>query len=188
MGLDMYLSAKRILTPDTAQWGQVQHLFPVPLGEDGEPHFVSGYDFGPDPRFEPLATIMGVKPTPDSPSFWVGLAEGGGIEVSWSVLYWRKANAIHRWFVDNAQNGVDDCGEYLTHSEVLVGLVTLCRQVLADHSLASDLLPTQSGFFFGDTEYDEWYFEDLRRTEAELSGLLVSPLTRGVTFSYQSSW
>lgn len=26
--------------------------------------------------------------------------------------YWRKANAIHRWFVDNVQHGDDDCREY----------------------------------------------------------------------------
>ena len=26
--------------------------------------------------------------------------------------YWRKANAIHRWFVENVQDGKDDCGEY----------------------------------------------------------------------------
>ena len=26
------------------------------------------------------------------------------------VGYWRKANAIHGWFVRNVQNGKDDCG------------------------------------------------------------------------------
>ena len=25
--------------------------------------------------------------------------------------YWRKANQIHRWFVENVQDGVDNCGE-----------------------------------------------------------------------------
>lgn len=28
------------------------------------------------------------------------------------VAYWRKANQIHRWFVDNVQNGKDDCRDY----------------------------------------------------------------------------
>jgi hypothetical protein len=27
------------------------------------------------------------------------------------VAYWRKANAIHKWFVDNCQDGVDECQE-----------------------------------------------------------------------------
>ena len=34
-------------------------------------------------------------------------------EVTEEVGYWRKANAIHKWFVDNVQKGEDDCGEYL---------------------------------------------------------------------------
>ena len=25
------------------------------------------------------------------------------------VMYWRKANYIHNWFVENIQNGSDDC-------------------------------------------------------------------------------
>ena len=27
------------------------------------------------------------------------------------IASWRKANAIHKWFVDNVQDGVDDCGD-----------------------------------------------------------------------------
>lgn len=25
------------------------------------------------------------------------------------VGYWRKANAVHKWFVENVQDGVDEC-------------------------------------------------------------------------------
>ena len=32
--------------------------------------------------------------------------------VRYEVLMWRKANAIHNWFVQNVQKGVDDCGVY----------------------------------------------------------------------------
>ena len=28
------------------------------------------------------------------------------------VGYWRKANHIHKWFVDNVQEGIDDYREY----------------------------------------------------------------------------
>ena len=55
--------------------------------------------------------------------------------------YWRKANQIHRWFVNNVQEGVDDCGIYEVYGEQLLELVELCRRVLADHSLADSLLP-----------------------------------------------
>jgi hypothetical protein len=39
-------------------------------------------------------------------------------------------------------------------------------------SLAPELLPTTGGFFFGDLEYNEWYFNTLERTEQELTALL----------------
>ena len=40
------------------------------------------------------------------------------------VGYWRKANQIHKWFVDNVQDGVDDCGEYKVTKEQLIETVT----------------------------------------------------------------
>jgi hypothetical protein len=62
----------------------------------------------------------------------------------------------------------------------------LCREVLADHDRAEELLPTQSGFFFGETAYDEYYFEDLEHTEKELTRLLEMNTDDG--FYYHSSW
>lgn len=97
--------------------------------------------------------------------------------------YWRKANQIHRWFVNNVQEGVDDCGIYEVYGEQLLELVELCRCVLADHSLADSLLPSQEGFFFGSTEYDEYYFADLESTIEQLED--VEPDT---WYEYSSSW
>lgn len=97
--------------------------------------------------------------------------------------YWRKANQIHKWFVDNVQKGVDDCGIYLVSGEQLLKLVELCKRVLADHSLADSLLPSQDGFFFGSTEYDEYYFEDLENTIEQLSDIEPEEC-----YEYHSSW
>jgi hypothetical protein len=61
-----------------------------------------------------------------------------------------------------------------------------CTDVLSDRGLAQELLPTQNGFFFGSTEYDEDYFEELERTEKELTEVL-----RDGTWDYleyQASW
>ena len=33
-------------------------------------------------------------------------------DISEEVMCWRKANHIHKWFVDNVQEGVDDCRLY----------------------------------------------------------------------------
>lgn len=99
--------------------------------------------------------------------------------------YWRKANQIHRWFVENVQDGIDNCGDYYVGSEKLTELLELCKKVEADHSLAEELLPSASGFFFGGTEYDEWYFEDIKNTIAILEEALSD---KHGDFYYSSSW
>ena len=111
-------------------------------------------------------------------------------EISCEVMYWRKANEIHQWFVDNVQNGVDDCGTYRVRNEDLRKLRDLCNEVLADHTKAKDLLPTQSGFFFGSTDYDEYYFESLKYTSENLTKILDSDMIKEHfwEFSYRSSW
>ncbi len=47
------------------------------------------------------------------------------------VAYWRKANAIHKWFVQNVQEGVDDCGTYYVGKSDLEALKNACDKVLA---------------------------------------------------------
>lgn len=44
--------------------------------------------------------------------------------------------------------------------------------VLKDTSLAEELLPTQSGFFFGSTAYDQYYIEDLKDTVEQINKIL----------------
>jgi hypothetical protein len=111
--------------------------------------------------------------------------------------YWRKANQIHKWFVDNVQDGDDDCGNYRVEWEQLVKLRDLCKKVLANKELAEELLPAQSGFFFGTTGYDEWYYQDLERTVQIIdridTQLVTKTLDNGTRYSnwefeYHSSW
>jgi hypothetical protein len=89
------------------------------------------------------------------------------------IGYWRKANQIHNWFVQNVQNGNDDCGSHYVSVEQLEELSTNCKAVLTDHSKAEELLPSSSGFFFGGTEYDEWYFDQLEQTVEIIDGILT---------------
>ena len=102
------------------------------------------------------------------------------------VAYWRKANAIHKWFVDKCQDGVDDCRNAYVDRETLEELLDLCKQVKANPDKADELLPTQSGFFFGSTGYDEWYFQDIDNTIEMLEGILSDET--GDEFEYHSSW
>ena len=105
------------------------------------------------------------------------------------VAYWRKANAIHQWFVDNVQDGEDDCRVHreLTKSDLLT-LRDLAHEVYANPDLAEDLLPTQSGFFFGNTSYDEWYMENIKNTIEQIDNILASTDFNTEALYYVSSW
>jgi hypothetical protein len=108
--------------------------------------------------------------------------------VEFEAIYWRKANAIHKWFVDNVQDGQDDCRSYYVSRDKLRNLLEVCETVLKDNSRAEELLPSQSGFFFGGTDYDERYFKDLQHTRDKIDELLSKPDFDKFDFQYQSSW
>lgn len=106
-----------------------------------------------------------------------------GLDVKLPIGYWRKANAIHRWFIQNCANDEDDCREMSVSYDQLMELKRLCQQVLDDHDKAPELLPTQEGFFFGSTEYDEYYFDDLKHTIE-----ILNKVEDGYWYEYQASW
>jgi len=99
--------------------------------------------------------------------------------------YWRKANAIHRWFVENVQDGNDNCGEYFVPISKLEELLELCLAVKLNPEQADELLPTGSGFFFGGDEYDEWYFDKIEYTIDILKEALAD---KDSSYYYSSSW
>jgi hypothetical protein len=102
------------------------------------------------------------------------------------VGYWRKQNQIHNWFVQNTQGGVDKCQTSYVSRDNLEELLDLCKQIQADNELADSLLPTTSGFFFGGTEYDEWYFNGIDNTITFLEDCLSDELAD--EFEYSASW
>lgn len=137
-------------------------------------------------------------------------------EISERIGYWRKANAIHSWFVKEVQEGADNCGEYYVTRSKLKELLEAVNLVLAtidtaegtvnngqrmteegwepiqeagvvvtNPSVASGLLPTQPGFFFGGTDYDQWYVADLKLTQEIITAALADPVG---DFYYSSSW
>lgn len=99
--------------------------------------------------------------------------------------YWRKANAIHAWFVDNVQKGVDDCGYYELTREDLEKLKGICQEAVKSKN-PGELQP-RSGFFFGSTAVDNWYWDDLKSTVKQLVKLLEMDWSKH-RFFYHSSW
>ena len=109
------------------------------------------------------------------------------------VGYWRKHNAIHKWIVDNVQEGVDNCAMYYVSEVHLKKLLTACNKVLRNPTVknAMELLPTTSGFFFGGTDLTdnfelEYYLNGLKYTAQLIHDLLAK--NEFDYYIYQSSW
>ena len=98
--------------------------------------------------------------------------------------YWRKANAIHAWFVKNCGGGVDECQRMEVTQTKLANLRRTIKATLAHPDKASEFLPTQAGFFFGPTDYDDVYFEDLEKT----LDILTEAIDRGGIRFYRACW
>jgi hypothetical protein len=109
-------------------------------------------------------------------------------DVKFQVAYWRKANAIHKYFVDKCADGKDDCQDIYVELDDLKRLKELCEQVLENKSLARELLPSQSGFFFGSTEYDEYYYQDLENTIEQISKVIDRAEDNPWDIYYKASW
>jgi hypothetical protein len=136
--------------------------------------------FRDDEKYQVTVTKNG-KPTSIDPDRVTYITE--------EVGYWRKANHIHKWFVNHVQEGNDDCGTYYVSEDKMRELLTLCKTVLDNPTKQTkELLPTSSGFFFGSTEYDEGYLQDLENTVSILEKCLSLPKEDRSTFYYHSSW
>lgn len=115
-------------------------------------------------------------------------------EIVEDVAYWRKANAIHQWFVDNCQDGIDDCRDAYVDMAQLEELYLLCKTLLTSRDLeeAQSFLPPQAGFFFGPTDDPEWYWYWLEETVEQLDSIITSARPEDdllrVSYYYRSSW
>ena len=168
MGLDMYLTARLDVYPSLYEGhGELQDALRKVLSD-------ASVDGGAMPAEKDYPNLGQVK------------------GVTMRVGYWRKANSIHKWFVDNAQGGEDECRPHDVGREQLVELRDLCKSILAmpegkeRDRHAETVLPPQSGFFFGNSEVGPWYYDDLIDTVRMLDNALALP--DSWDFIYQSSW
>lgn len=132
------------------------------------------------------------------------------------VGYWRKFNALHNWFVQNVQDGEDRCQESYIPNEKMRELIETLQKVKEvyekspkkkvqvksgwsngektfyevevpeDTDTLDELFSTTSGFFFGGTEYDEYYIEQVNETIDLLTELLKED--ENGDYYYQASW
>lgn len=115
--------------------------------------------------------------------------------VETEVCYWRKANAIHHWIISNCANGVDSNSEYIPFPiEKIRELYDLAIKVAfslrdGNTTYAEEMLPTASGFFFGDVSYGDAYIEALNYTIKCFGDILNNSIRYpNDTYSYYANW
>jgi len=156
MGLDMYLIATK--------------------------HLSGGWDHATDKKKTPHRLVCEAINITNNSLY----ESSGSMEVSWTAAYWRSENAIHNWFVENCQNGVDECQRSYVSIEQLKQLLDICKEiinapVMSRDSVACEMLPTS-------TDIDESYYKGLHYTIKQLDKIITNPELDGCDFYYTASW
>ena len=84
------------------------------------------------------------------------------------VAYFRKVNFLIPFF-----GYEENCSNIEIDKYQVEYLIETCNEVLANHDKASFLLPTQAGFFFGNTDYDDWYFDNVQNVKEKFEEILA---------------
>ena len=77
-----------------------------------------------------------------------------------NIGYFRKVNFLVKFFEDKGFDVPNQTPLAITREDA-EELLSKCEEVLNDHSKGPELLPTMSGFFFGSTDYDNYYYDDV---------------------------
>lgn len=106
------------------------------------------------------------------------------------IGYFRKVNFLVAFF---EKRGYDrhDYSDWQVQLDDAQDLLRICNEVLEDHSKAEELLPTTGGFFFGNTDYDEVYFDDVREVAEFCESTLIPQLENldeDSTIEFYASW
>ncbi len=99
--------------------------------------------------------------------------------------YFRKVNFLFKYYEDRGK--MHDQWYAFTDADDIDDIIDKCERVLKNHGLAHSLLPTQDGFFFGSTDYDDWYFSDVKDCLKQMKKyrkLLKDGVTGYVIFSW----
>lgn len=87
-------------------------------------------------------------------------------------VYFRKVNFVYAFFSNEMVN--ESC---IVDKTRIGQLKDACEDVLAHKGnveYAQSVLPTQGGFFFGSTDYDDWYWHDVKDCLTKIKRLYKS--------------
>ena len=103
-------------------------------------------------------------------------------DIQTKIGSFRKVNFLMAFF-NYTDIDEDDCEYKEVSRKQLQELKDRCARIITQHgegeeytendiALAKELLPTQSGFLWGSTEYDKWYFADVKEVLEWVNGVL----------------
>lgn len=163
MGLDMYFYARKTTYKSFSKWDNPDRANEVNYPED----LKTFSDYIYDRNFKSVQT-----------------------ETSYQIGYFRKFNALHSYIVKTFADGVDNCQDIILYKEDVEQIKKVLDDVLEANTeeKAKELLPTQSGFFFGGTDYDEFYFEDVKDAADLMQSFLDNFDFEKYQLVYRASW
>jgi hypothetical protein len=89
-------------------------------------------------------------------SAWDKEQEYGYETILQNVAYWRKANAIHKWFVEKVQDGIDNCEEYQVTKSQLEELLDRCIKVIKDSRVVNGKIYDGTSWSKEEGEVEHW--------------------------------
>lgn len=164
MGLDMYFYARKSTYKSFSKWDEPNSANEVNYPED----LKTFSDYIYDRNFKSVQTV-----------------------ISYQIGYFRKFNALHSYIVKTFANGIDNCQDIILYKEDVEQIKKVLDDVLNAHQhaeKAKEILPTQSGFFFGSTDYDEFYFDDVKDAAGLMQNLLDNFDFENYQLIYVASW
>ncbi len=141
---------------------------------------------------EELEAIDHETITPESPEAtpFLPLREyeysDGFYSIFHEVAYWRKFNALHNWFVQRVQGGIDECQLSEIDVDTLIELIDDLRAV-SKGEVVEDLEPV-GGFFFGSTEKDDYYYQRINNALNTFEEILRVFDFKKCRLFYRASW
>lgn len=105
----------------------------------------------------------------------------GSLRIIEQVGYWRKANEIHNWFVENVQDGIDDCDYHHEVTEEMLELLrSTCKAVIKASKLVNGKI--ECGYTFDDNGNRVYSYEDGLIIEDSSVAERLLPTTSGFFF------
>lgn len=164
MGLDMYFYARKTTYKSFSKWDKSSKVDETNYPED----LKTFSDYIYDRNFKSVQ-----------------------IETRYQIGYFRKFNALHSYIVKTFANGVDNCQDIILYKEDVEQIKKVLDDVLNVHQQAEkakEILPTQSGYFFGGTDYDEFYFNEVKVAVDLMQNLLDNFDFESYQLVYRASW